>query len=171
VATRARHGDDIALAVLPLQNFSGDVQHDYFAEGMTEALTADLAQAGFLRVVSRTSAMRYTHHDHALPEIARELDVDLIVEGSVIRAGDRVRITAQLIDAKSDEHLWSRSYDDSARDVLAVQSRVAGAIAAEVRGAVAAEEQRRRADRQVNACSTPASIDLVSVTTGQRDKS
>ena len=171
VATRARQGDDIALAVLPLQNFSGGVQHDYFAEGMTEALTADLAQTGGLRVVSRTSAMRYTHHDRALPEIARELNVDLIVEGSVIRAGDRVRITAQLIDAKSDEHLWSRSYDDSARDILAVQSRVAGAIAAEVRGAVAAKEHRRHADRQVNAMSTPTSIELVSVTTGQRDKS
>jgi len=82
-----------------------------------------------------------------------------------------VRITAQLIDAKSDEHLWSRSYDDSARDVLAVQSRVAGAIAAGVRGAAAAEEQRRHADRQVNVVSTPASTELVSVTTGQHDKS
>ena len=171
VATRARQGDEIALAVLPLQNFSGDVQHDYFAQGMTEALTADLAQTRGLRVVSRTSAMRYTHYDHALPEIARELNVDLIVEGSVIRTGDRVRITAQLIDAKSDEHLWSRSYDDSARDVLAVQSRVAGAIAAGVRGAAAAEEQRRHADRQVNVVSTPASTELVSATTGQHDKS
>ena len=169
VAVRSRRTDDIALAVLPLQNFSGDVQQDFFAEGMTEALTADLAQTRGLRVVSRTSAMRYTHHDHALPEIAREMNVDLIIEGSVIKSGDRVRITAQLIDAKSDEHLWSRSYDDSARDVLAVQSRVAVAIATEVRGAVAAEEQRRRAAHQVNILSSPASIELVRGPAGARD--
>lgn len=114
--------------------------------------------------------MRYTHHDHALPEIARELDVDLIVEGSVIRAGDRVRITAQLIDAPSDEHLWSGSYDDSARDVLAAQSRVAAAIATEVRNAVAAAEQRRRAAGQVNILS-PASLELVRAATAPRERS
>ena len=166
VAARSRQSDDMALAVLPLQNFSGDAQQDFFAAGMTEALTADLAQTRSLRVVSRTSAMRYTHHDHALPEIARELNVDLIIEGSVIRAGDRVRITAQLIDAASDEHLWSHSYDDSARDVLAAQSRVAAAIAAEVRSAVAAAEHRRRAAAQVNLLSTPASIELVGAMAG-----
>ena len=168
VATRARQTGDIALAVLPLQNFSGDVQQNFIAEGMTEALTADLAQTRGLRVVSRTSAMRYTQHDHALPEIARELNVDLIIEGSVIRAGDRVRITAQLIDAASDEHLWSHSYDDSARDVLAAQSRVAAAIATEVRSAVAAAEHRRHAAGQVNTLSTPASIELVGATAATR---
>jgi TolB-like protein len=171
VAIRSRQTDDMALAVLPLQNFSGDAQQDFFAAGMTEALTADLAQTHGLRVVSRTSAMRYTHHDHTLPAIARELDVDLIVEGSIIRAGDRVRITAQLIDATSDEHLWSRSYDDSARDVLGAQSRVAAAIATEVRGAAAAAGQRRRAAREVNTLPHPGSIELVRATARLRDGS
>ena len=171
VAIRSRQTGDMALAVLPLQDFSGDAQQDFFAAAMTEALTADLAQTRSLRVVSRTSAMRYTHHDHALPEIARELDVDLIVEGSVIRAGDRVRITAQLIDAPSDEHLWSGSYDDSARDVLAAQSRVAAAIATEVRSAVAAAEQRRRAAGQVNILSPPAPLELVRAATAPRERS
>ena len=171
VAIRSRRTDDLALAVLPLHNFSGFAQQDLFAAEMTEALTAALAQTGSLRVVSRTSAMRDTHHDQALPEIARELDVDLIIEGSVIRAGDRVQITAQLIDATSDEHLWSGSYDDSARDVLAAQSRVAAAIATEVRGAVAAAEHKRRAAGQVRSLSTPASIELVRATAGRRDRS
>ena len=93
-----------AIAVLPLTNLSRDPEQDYFADGMTEALITDLAQIGALRVISRTSAMRYKGTDKPLPQIARELNVDALVEGSVLRAGERVRITAQLIHAATDAH-------------------------------------------------------------------
>jgi len=127
-----------ALAVLPLENFSPDKQQEYFADGMTEALIADLAQVKGLRVISRTSAMRYKGVRKPLPEIARELSVDLIVEGSVFREADRVRVTAQLIDARTDEHLWARSYDRRLRDVLVMQSDIANAIRKEIGAALAA---------------------------------
>ncbi len=122
-----------SLAVLPLKNFSGDPEQDYFADGMTEQLTTDLGQISALRVISRTSAMRYKGPDKSLPEIARELHVDAVVEGSVERSGDQVRITAQLIDAPNDRHLWAKTYERDLRDVLALQDEVAQAIANEIR--------------------------------------
>ena len=106
--TRTAGAGGVALAVLPLDNFSGDPNHAYFADGMTEALIADLARIRGLRVISRTSSMQYKGQRKALPVIARELDVDFILEGSVGRSGDRVRITVQLIDAQTDEHVWTR---------------------------------------------------------------
>ncbi len=131
-----------SLAVLPLVNMSGNPEQEFFADGMTEALIADLAQIGSLRLISRTSVMRYKNTDKPLPEIARELDVDALLEGSVIRAGDRVRVTAQLIDA-GDTHLWGGRYDHDARDVLALQSEVARAVAREIEAVVTPLERAR----------------------------
>src|SRR5207249_9857030 len=109
-----------ALAVLPLENLSRDPEQEYFAEGLTEALITTLAKIGELRVVSRTSAMLYKGVRKPLREIARELEVDAIVEGTVLRAGRRVRITAQLIDAPKETHLWAESYERDLRDGLAL---------------------------------------------------
>ena len=122
-----------SIAVLPLQNLSGDSGQEYFSDGMTEALITDLAKIGALRVISRTSAMCYRDTDKSLPQIARELNVQAVVEGSVLRAGDRVRITAQLINAATDQHLWAESYERDLGDILALQSEVARAIAQEIR--------------------------------------
>jgi TolB-like protein len=130
---RARRSQgETAIAVLPLANFSGDARQDYFADGLTEALTASLAQIKSMRVISRTSSMAYKGGQKPLPEIARELDVDLLVEGSVVRDGDRVRVTAQLIDGATDEHLWARSFDGTMKNVIGLQDDIARAIAAEV---------------------------------------
>src|SRR5213080_799554 len=118
-----------SLAVLPLENLSRDPEQEYFAEGLTEALITTLAKIGQLRVVSRTSVMRYKGVHKPLREIARELEVDAIVEGTVLRADDRVRITAQLIDAPRETHLWVESYERDLRDVLTLQAEVAQAIA------------------------------------------
>ena len=134
-----------AIAVLPLANFSSDPEQDYFVDGMTEALITDLAQIGALRVISRTSAMRYKGSDKPLPEIARELNVDGFVEGSVLRVGDRVRITAQLIHAATDQHIWAKSYERDLSDVLALQSEVARAIADEVQAKLTPQERARLA--------------------------
>jgi len=122
-----------SLAVLPLDNLSRDPEQDYFAEGLTEALITTLAKIGELRVASRTSAMQYKGVRKPLPEIAKELGVDAIVEGTVLRAGDRLRITAQLIDAARETHLWAESYERELCDVLALQSELARAIASEIR--------------------------------------
>ncbi len=122
-----------SIAVLPLDNYSGDPAQDYFAEGMTDELTADLATISQLRVISRSSTMQFTGSKRPpTPEIARLLNVDAIVEGSVKRAGDKVRITAQLIDARADRHLWSRSFERSSSDVFALQADLASAIAHEI---------------------------------------
>src|SRR5438552_8487247 len=121
-----------SLAVLPLENLSRDPEQEYFAEGLTEALITTLAKIGELRVVSRTSAMQYKGVHKPLREIARELEVDFVVEGTVLRVGRRVRITAQLIDASRETHLWAESYERDLRDVFALQSEVAQAIAREV---------------------------------------
>jgi TolB-like protein/tetratricopeptide (TPR) repeat protein len=145
------------LAVLPLANFSGDDKQDYFAEGMTEALIADLAQVDNLRVISRTSVMQYRGTQKPMPQIARELAADMIVEGSVVRSGDRVRVTAQLIDAKADHHVWARSYDHTMRDVLSLQGRIASEIAREVRGVLTPMQQSRLAQRKA---IDPAAYDL-----------
>ena len=130
-----------SLAVLPLENLSRDPEQEYFAEGLTEALITTLAKIGELRVVSRTSIMLYKGVRKPLREIARELEVDAIVEGTVLRAGDRVRITAQLIDTAKETHLWAESYERDLCDVLALQSEVARAIAREVRVKLTPQEQ------------------------------
>jgi TolB-like protein/Tfp pilus assembly protein PilF len=121
-----------SLAVLPLENLSRDPEQEYFAEGLTEALITTLAKIGELRVVSRTSTLLYKGARKSIREIACELGVDTIVEGTVLRGGDRVRITAQLIDAQQEAHLWAESYDRHMRDVLDLQSELAQAIAREV---------------------------------------
>ncbi len=121
-----------SLVVLPLQNLSGDPAQDYFADGMTDELTNDLAQFGGLRVISRTSAMHYKGANKTAPEIGRELGVDALIEGTVQRVGERVRIRVQLIDSGSDRHLWARSYDQDLQDVLGLQSKVARDIAEEI---------------------------------------
>jgi TolB-like protein/DNA-binding winged helix-turn-helix (wHTH) protein/Tfp pilus assembly protein PilF len=130
-----------SLAVLPLDNLSGDASQSYFADGMTDELITDLAQISALRVISRTSAMVYKGARKPLPQIARELNVDAVVEGTVLRSGDQVRITAQLIEASTDKHLWSQSYEGELRDTLALQKRVAGAIADQIRINLTPQEQ------------------------------
>jgi TolB-like protein/Tfp pilus assembly protein PilF/predicted Ser/Thr protein kinase len=132
-----------SLVVLPLANRSGDPAQDFFTDGMTDALIADLAQIRALRVISRTSAMRYRGSSLPLPEIARELQVEAVVEGSVMRAGERVRITAQLIEAATDRTLWAKSYERDITDILALQSDVARAIADGIRIQVTPEEALR----------------------------
>ncbi len=122
-----------SIAVLPLENLSGDASQNYFADGMTDELITDLAQISALRVISRTSVMLYKGARKPLPQIARELNVDAVVEGTVLRSGDQVRITAQLIEASTDKHIWSQSYEGELRDTLALQNRVASAIADQIR--------------------------------------
>ena len=130
-----------SLAVLPLENLSGDASQNYFADGMTDELITDLAQISALRVISRTSVMVYKGAREPLPQIARELNVDAVVEGTVLRSGDQVRITAQLIEASTDKHLWSQSYEGELRDTLALQNRVASAIADQIRINLTPQEQ------------------------------
>jgi TolB-like protein/DNA-binding winged helix-turn-helix (wHTH) protein len=122
-----------SLAVLPLENLSGDKEQEYFADGMTDALITDLAQIGSLRIISRTSAMQFKGSKETLPQIGRDLKVDAIVEGTVTRSADRVRITAQLVEASSDQHLWARTYERDLRDVLALQDEIARDIAEQIR--------------------------------------
>jgi TolB-like protein/DNA-binding winged helix-turn-helix (wHTH) protein/Tfp pilus assembly protein PilF len=130
-----------SLAVLPLESLSVDESQDYFADGMTDELITDLGQISALRVVSRTSVMPYKRNRKSLSQIARELNVDAVVEGTVLRSGDRVRITAQLIDAPEDKHLWAKSYEGDLRDTLALQKEVASAIAEEIRIELTPREQ------------------------------
>ena len=130
-----------SIAVLPLENLSGDASQNYFADGMTDELITDLAQISALRVISRTSVMVYKGARKPLPQIARELNVDAVVEGTVLRSGDQVRITAQLIEASTDKHLWSQSYEGELRDTLALQNRVASAIADQIRINLTPQEQ------------------------------
>jgi TolB-like protein/DNA-binding winged helix-turn-helix (wHTH) protein/Flp pilus assembly protein TadD len=129
-----------SLAVLPLENLSGDSE-DYFADGMTDQLITDLAQISALRVISRTSIMAYKGVRKSLPEIARELNVDTVVEGTVLRSGKQVRITAQLIRAPADKHLWAQSYEGDVRDTLALQKTVARAIAEQIRIELTPQEE------------------------------
>jgi len=130
-----------SLAVLPLDNLSGDASQNYFADGMTDELITDLAQISALRVISRTSVMVYKGARKPLPQIARELNVDAVVEGTVLRSGDQVRITAQLIEASTDKHLWSHSYEGDLRDTLTLQRKVASAIADQIRINLTPQEQ------------------------------
>ncbi len=140
---RQRRSRIRSLVVLPLANLSADPEQEYFADGMTEALITDLAKISALKVISRTSAMRYKGLEKPLPEIARELAVDGVVEGSVLRAGQRVRITAQLIRAATDEHLWAESYERDLRDILSLQSEVAQAVAREIKIKLSPRERNR----------------------------
>ncbi len=133
-----------SLAVLPFEDFSAEPQ-PYFAAGMHDALILELSQIESLRVVSRTSVMKYAGTTQTSPEIGRELGVQAIIEGSVTRAGDRVRITVQLIDARTDEHIWSNSYEGDLSDIIALQGRVAREIAQEVKLELSPEEEERLA--------------------------
>jgi TolB-like protein/DNA-binding winged helix-turn-helix (wHTH) protein/Flp pilus assembly protein TadD len=130
-----------SLAVLPFESLSSDASQDYFTDGMTDELISDLGQISALRVISRTSVMAYKHARKPLPQIARELNVDAVVEGTVLRSGDQVRITAQLIEASVDKHLWSQSYEGELRDTLAVQNKVARAIADQIQISLNPQEQ------------------------------
>ena len=132
-----------SIAILPLENLSGEPEQEYFADGMTDALTTNLSKIGALRVISRTSAMHYKGTNKSLPEIARELNVDGVIEGSVMRSGNRVRITAQLIQARTDQHLWAETYERDLGDVLRLQSEVAQAIAQQVRVQLTPQQQAR----------------------------
>jgi TolB-like protein/DNA-binding winged helix-turn-helix (wHTH) protein/Tfp pilus assembly protein PilF len=143
-----------SLAVLPLESLSSDASQDYFADGMTDELITDLGQISALRVISRTSVMTYKNARKPLPEIARELNVDAVVEGTVLRSGDRVRITAQLIEAASDKHLWAESYEGELRDTLALQSKVARAIADQIQ--IKLNPQERAALKNVKAVDPQA---------------
>jgi TolB-like protein/Tfp pilus assembly protein PilF len=131
--SRLSNGPIQSLAVLPLANLSGDASQEYFADGMTDELTTALAKISALRVISRTSTLRYRDTREPVQQIARELNVDAIVEGSVARSGNRVRITAQLIDARSDRHMWAESYERDLSDILNAQNTVAVEIAQQVR--------------------------------------
>jgi len=137
----------VSLAVLPLENLSGDADQQYFTEGLTDAITTDLAQIGALRVISRTSASAYRNRQDSLPAMVRELQVDHVVEGSVLRAGNRIRITVQLIDAREDRHIWARNYEGDLSNILRLQSEVAQAIAAEVRVRLTPGERAQLSNR------------------------
>ena len=140
-----------SLAVLPLENLSGDPNQEYFVDGMTDELTTNLAKIKSLRVISRTSAMKYKNVRTPLAQIARSLHVEAVVEGSVVRSGDKLRITAQLIDARTDRHLWAEEYHRDLRDVVAVQGEVARRIAQEIRTTLTPEETAQlSSQRQVN---------------------
>jgi TolB-like protein/DNA-binding winged helix-turn-helix (wHTH) protein/Flp pilus assembly protein TadD len=130
-----------SLAVLPLESLSGDASQDYFTDGMTDALIADLGQISALRVISRTSVMTYKGVRKRLPEIAHELNVEAVVEGTVLRSGERVRITAQLIKVPDEKHLWAQSYEGELRDTLALQNNVARAIAEQIQVTLNPQEE------------------------------
>jgi TolB-like protein/DNA-binding winged helix-turn-helix (wHTH) protein/Flp pilus assembly protein TadD len=132
-----------SVAVLPLQNLSGDNAQDYLADGLTEALVTDLAQIHSLRVISRTSVMSYKGTQKKLPDIAKELNVDAVVEGSLTRSGDQVQVYAQLIEAREDAHLWAQTYQGNVRDILTLQSRIAQAVVKGV-GAVLTPDEKLR---------------------------
>jgi TolB-like protein/DNA-binding winged helix-turn-helix (wHTH) protein len=145
-----------SIAVLPIKNFSGDPSSEFFVDGITDQLITDLAKVGSLRVISGTSVMQYKGAKKGLPEIARELNVDAIVEGSLVRSGQRVRVTAQLIQASTDQHLWAETYDRDLGDILNLQAEVANAIAQQVRAQLTPTEQAQlRSARAVN----PAAYD------------
>ncbi len=135
-----------SIAVLPLENLSGDPDQDFFADGTTEALIATLARLDGLDVISRTSVMQYKGVRRSLPEIARELGVDAVVEGSIVRVGGRVRVTVQLIDARTDKHLWADSYEREVRDILKLQGELAHAIAREVELELSQDQRARLAE-------------------------
>jgi TolB-like protein/DNA-binding winged helix-turn-helix (wHTH) protein/Flp pilus assembly protein TadD len=140
-----------SVAVLPLSNLSGDPGQDYFADGMTEELTTSLAKIRSLRVISHTSTLRYSKTKLSIPEIAQTLRVDAVLEGAVVRSGNRVRITVQLIDGRTDRHLWAEEYNRDIRDVLGLQGDVARDVAEEIRATVTPDERSQlHSARQLN---------------------
>jgi TolB-like protein/DNA-binding winged helix-turn-helix (wHTH) protein/Tfp pilus assembly protein PilF len=139
-----------SLVVLPLENVSGDPTQDYLADGITDSLITSLARLGSVRVISRTSAMHYKNSRQRLPEIARELDVDAVIEGTISRTGDHVRINAQLIDARNDHHLWAEVFERDAHDVLALQGELARTIADQVANRADPQQHIRLQTKQVN---------------------
>jgi serine/threonine-protein kinase len=140
-----------SLVVLPLQNFTGESEQEFFVDGMTDALITDLSKIGSLKVLSRTTAMRYKGTDKTLPEIARELSVDAVVEGSVVRDGEQVQIKTQLIDAASDSYIWSETFERELSNVLTLQSDIARSIAAAIKVSLSPEEESRLVkEREVN---------------------
>lgn len=140
-----------SIAVLPLENLSGDPEQEYFADGMTDELITGLARLGSVRVVSRTSVMRYKSTNKTLPQIGQELSVDAVVEGTVERSGSRVRIRVQLIQASRDRHLWAQDYDRELQDTLVLQSEAAGDIVREIQSNLTpVQQQRLQAARQVD---------------------
>lgn len=146
-----------SVAVLPLQNLSHDPEEEYFADGMTDELITDLAKVHALRVISRNSIMQYKGNPKPMPQIARELGVDAVVEGTVVRSGGRVRITAQLIEATKDRHLWAETYEGDVRDVLTLQDEVAKAIAEQVDVTLTPQERSRLSNaRRVNPAASEA---------------
>jgi TolB-like protein/DNA-binding winged helix-turn-helix (wHTH) protein/tetratricopeptide (TPR) repeat protein len=142
-ASRAKSQQITSLVVLPLENVSGDKDQDYFADGMTDELIAHLAKISSLRVISRTTAMAYRDSRKPLSEIARELHVDGVVEGTILRSGNRVRITAELIQVSTDHHLWAESYESPVGDILTLQSQVTSAIVSEISVKLTPEDQKR----------------------------
>jgi TolB-like protein/DNA-binding winged helix-turn-helix (wHTH) protein/Flp pilus assembly protein TadD len=147
VALRFRAATPIrSIAVLPLANLSGDPKEEYFADGMTEALITDLAQLKEVRVISRTSVMRFKQTKLSLPEIAKQLDVDGVIEGGVVHSGDRVRVTVQLIGAKTDQHIWAHAYEGDMKDVVTLQRDLSSSISS----AIHAELTPQRAVQPVN---------------------
>ena len=132
-----------SLAVLPFKNLSGDLAQDYFADGITEALLTEMGKISALRVISRQSMMRYEGTKKSIPQIARELMVDAVVEGSVLRVGDRVRVSVQLIEAAPEGHLWANSYDREVRDILALHGEMARTVAREIRVTLTPQEETR----------------------------
>lgn len=143
-----------SLVVLPLENVVGDSSQEYLADGMTDELITRLGQIGALRVISQTTAMQYKNAHKSLPQIARELNVDAVVEGSVVRSGDRIRIAAQLIDAADDKQLWAQNYEGDLRDVLGLQNQVASRVAEEIRIKLTEKEQAHLAE--AHPVNTPA---------------
>ena len=125
------------IAVLPFENYSGDAQYEHFANAMTESLVASLAAVDSVRVISRTSSMHYKGSRKGLPEIGRELGADFLIESSITKSGTRARVVAQLIDARTDEHVWSRSYTRDIGDGLGLQAEVTDAIARDVKAVMA----------------------------------
>lgn len=137
-----------SLAVLPLENLSGDASQDYLADGMTGELITSLGQIGELRVISQTTAMQYKNAHKPLRQIARELNVDAVIDGSVQRAGDRLRVVAQLVDAEDDKQLWAQTYDGNLSDVLGLENQVSSAVADQIRVKLTSSEQSQLANSQ-----------------------
>jgi TolB-like protein/Tfp pilus assembly protein PilF len=159
-----------SVAVLPLENLSGSPDQEYFADGLTESLITALAKIDGLRVISRTSTGQYKHVRKTLPQIARELSVDAIVEGSVRRDGDRVRITAELIEGRTDQHLWTESYDRDLRDILTLQSQVAAAIAGEIRAKLRPSSESLRVEANPLSSNSPTDPSLLETVDAENDK-
>ncbi len=146
-----------SVAVLPLWNLSGDPNQDFFADCMTDELITHLAKIRSLRVISHTSTMQFRNTNVSIPEIAQRLQVEMVLEGSVVRSGDRVRITAQLIDARTNQHLWAEEYDRDVRDVLALQGEVAREVARNISATVTPKERKQLTNpRQVNVAAYEA---------------